>query len=125
MFFILFIYKGTDISAHMEMIRPFFASLRARGLREAKVHLAAGLPLTWLTAQKEAFRSYLLQNKEVEFSFNGIDYRVEFTGADIFPQGFAAAADRLNEFVSQHNIKHSPLGATQGDFCVLWVYLCF
>lgn len=80
------------------MIRPFFASLCARGLREAKVHLAAGLPLTWLTAQKEAFRSYLLQNKEVEFSFNGIDYRVEFAGADIFPQGFAAIADRIHEF---------------------------
>lgn len=39
-----------------------------------------------------------MQNKEVEFSFNGIDYRVEFTGADIFPQGFAAVADRLYEF---------------------------
>ncbi len=98
MFFIPFIYKGTDYFAHIEMIRPFFVPLRARGLREAKVHLAAGLPLTWLTAQKEAFRSYLLQNKEVEFSFNGIDYRVEFTGADIFPQGFAAVANRLHEF---------------------------
>ena len=90
--------KIQDMDYYVLTLAAVAYELRARGLREAKVHLAAGLPLTWLTAQKEAFRSYLLQNKEVEFSFNGIDYRVEFTGADIFPQGFAAVADRLYEF---------------------------
>ena len=90
--------KIQDMDYYVLTLAAVAYELRARGLREAKVHLAAGLPLTWLTAQKEAFRSYLLQNKEVEFSFNGIDYRVEFTGADIFPQGFAAIADRIHEF---------------------------
>lgn len=29
------------------------------GLHEANVHIAAGLPLTWVKAQRESFRSYL------------------------------------------------------------------
>ena len=41
MFFVPFIYKGTDISAHMEMIRPLlFVPLRAG--------LFLFVPLTWI-----------------------------------------------------------------------------
>ncbi len=72
--------------------------LHLRGLTSARVHLAAGLPLTWVSEQKEAFKAYLLQNKEADFTFRGEDYHVEFVGADIFPQGFSAVADRLREF---------------------------
>ncbi len=72
--------------------------LHLRGLTSARVHLAAGLPLTWVSEQKEAFRSYLLQNKEAGFTFRGESCHVEFAGADVFPQGFSAVADRLREF---------------------------
>ncbi len=72
--------------------------LHLRGLASARVHLAAGLPLTWVSEQKEAFRSYLLQNKEADFTFRGESCHVEFAGADVFPQGFSAVADRLREF---------------------------
>ena len=60
--------------------------------------LAAGLPLTWVSEQKEEFKAYLLQNKEVHFTFCGTDFHVEFTGAEVFAQGFSAVADRLREF---------------------------
>ena len=43
--------------------------LNVYGIREADVHLAAGLPLTWIRKQREDFRSYLLRNKEVYFRF--------------------------------------------------------
>ncbi len=72
--------------------------LRYRGLTSARVYLAAGLPLTWVSEQKEAFKAYLLQNKEADFTFRGESYHVEFAGADVFPQGFSAVADRLREF---------------------------
>ena len=39
-----------------------------------------------------------MQNKEADFTFRGEDYHVELVGADIFPQGFSAVADRLREF---------------------------
>lgn len=71
--------------------------LNIRKLACARVHLAVGLPLTWVSEQKETFRAYLLQNEAADFSFRGVDYHIEFAGADIFPQGFAAVADRLRE----------------------------
>ena len=60
--------------------------------------LAVGLPLTWVSEQKDSFKAYLLQNKEASFSFRGKSYRVTFTGVAVFPQGFSAVADRLREF---------------------------
>lgn len=67
-------------------------------MTSATVHLAAGLPLTWVSQQKDQFRAYLLQNSSVDFRFRGIDYHVDFARADVFPQGFSAVADRLGEF---------------------------
>ena len=60
--------------------------------------LAAGLPLTWVSEQKDAFKQYLLQKDSVDFHFRGAEYHVDFVGADIFPQGFAAVADHLRDF---------------------------
>lgn len=60
------------------------------GLREANVQLAAGLPLTWIRRQREAFRAYLMRSSEVRYRFNGKDYYVRFVGCDLFPQGYPA-----------------------------------
>ena len=67
---------------------------------EAKVFIAAGLPLTWVTQQKQEFINYLLQNRTVDFTFRKTDYHIEIVGADVFPQGFAAIAERLGDFKS-------------------------
>ena len=63
-------------------------------------------PFSWMISQ--AFRSastsmlkrtlILLQNKAVDFSFRNVSYHVEIVGVDVFPQGFAAVADRLSDF---------------------------
>ena len=45
--------KIQDMDYYVLTLAAVAYELRARGLREAKVHLAAGLPLTWLTAQKD------------------------------------------------------------------------
>ena len=34
----------------------------------------------------------------MEFAFREIEYRVTITGADVFPQGFSAIADKLRDF---------------------------
>ncbi len=63
-----------------------------------KICIAAGLPLTWVSEQKDSFKAYLLQHEVVDFSFRGVAYHVEFAGVDIFPQGFSDVADRLRDF---------------------------
>lgn len=90
--------KMNDLDYYVLTLAAIARELNMRDMTSARVHLAAGLPLTWVSDQKERFKAYLLQNDSVDFTFRGIDYHVEFTGADVFPQGFSAVADRLREF---------------------------
>lgn len=69
-----------------------------RKLTCGKVHIAAGLPLTWVTEQKERFRAYLLRKDKVTFTYNGTEFNIEIVGADIYPQGFSAIAPKLKSF---------------------------
>ena len=72
--------------------------LNIRKMTCGKIRIVAGLPLTWVSGQRDEFRDYLLQNKAVDFSFRNVSYHVEIVGVDVFPQGFAAVADRLSDF---------------------------
>ena len=90
--------KMDDQDYYILTLAAIGIELTLLGLDSARVHLAAGLPLTWVSEQKEEFKAYLLQNKEVDFTFRGTDFHVEFTGAEVFAQGFSAVADRLREF---------------------------
>ena len=72
--------------------------LNIRKMTCGKIRIAAGLPLTWVSGQRDEFRDYLLQNRTVDFSFRSVSYHVEIVGVDVFPQGFAAVADRLSDF---------------------------
>lgn len=90
--------KMLDMDYYILTLAAIARELNIREITSARVHLAAGLPLTWVSEQKDAFKAYLLQNAGVDFSFRGADYHVEFAGADIFPQGFAAVAESLRDF---------------------------
>ena len=90
--------KMTDPDYYILTLAAVARELNIRGMTEANVFLAVGLPLTWVSEQKDAFKAYLLRNKEESYSFRGKDYRVTFAGAAVFPQGFSAVADRLREF---------------------------
>ena len=90
--------KMTDSDYYILTLAAVARELNIRKLTSARVHLAAGLPLTWVSEQKDSFKEYLLQNDSADFTFKGVDYHVEFAGADIFPQGFSTVADKLREF---------------------------
>ena len=90
--------KMNDQDYYILTLAAIGIELTLLGLDSARVHLAVGLPLTWVSEQKEEFKAYLLQNKEVDFTFRGTDFHVEFTGAEVFAQGFSAVADHLREF---------------------------
>lgn len=67
-------------------------------MTEARVYIAAGLPLTWVESQRESFRAYLLQNDHVDFIWRGIEYHVDIVGADVYAQGFSAIVPMLKQF---------------------------
>ena len=90
--------KMTDNDYYILTLAAVARELNIRKQTAACVHLAAGLPLTWVSEQKDSFKEYLLQNDSADFTFKGVDYHVDFAGADIFPQGFSAVADKLRAF---------------------------
>ena len=90
--------KMQDEDFYVLTLAAIARELRLNRRTEANVYLATGLPLTWMSGQKAAFKEYLLQWEEAEFSFRGVNYHIRFAGAEVFPQGFAAVADRLRDF---------------------------
>ena len=71
-------------------------------INQANVYLAAGLPLSWVAKQRKAFQEYLLQNREVAFSFRRKNYHIRIVGAAVYPQGFAAIAPIGNHFTGSN-----------------------
>ena len=90
--------KMTDGDYYILTLAAIARELNIRKLTSADVYIAAGLPLTWVSEQKDSFKAYLLQKENADFSFKGVDYHVNFVSADIFPQGFSAVADKLRDF---------------------------
>ena len=88
--------KITDGEYFILTLAGIAMELNSYGLTEANVHIAAGLPLKWVSQQKKAFSDYLLWVPDVRFTFNRKNYHVRITGVNIFPQGFAAIQDRLS-----------------------------
>ena len=90
--------KPDDQDYYILTLAAVALELRRRGLTSARVHLSAGLPLTWVAGQKESYKAYLLQNRVVDYTYRDVAYHVEFVGADVFPQGFSAVAGTLRDF---------------------------
>ena len=85
--------KITDEEYFILTIAGIAMELNSYGLTEANVHIAAGLPLKWVSQQKKAFSDYLLRMPDVRFTFNKQNYHIRISGINIFPQGFAAIQD--------------------------------
>ena len=80
--------KAMDEDYYLLTLMAVARELNVFSIQEADVHLAAGLPLTWIRNQREEFRSYLLQNPEVSYRFNNKDYHIRFVGCSLYPQGY-------------------------------------
>ncbi len=90
--------KAKDQDYYILTLAAVARELHFRGLTTANVYLAAGLPLTWVSEQRETFKAYLLQKPGAEFTFRGVEYHITFAGAEVYPQGFSAVADKLRDF---------------------------
>ena len=90
--------KTRDNDYYVLALAAIAREMNIKKLTTGKIRIAAGLPLTWVSGQRDDFKNYLLQNQSVEFSFRNTNYSIEVVGVDVFPQGFAAVADRLADF---------------------------
>ena len=85
--------KQADDDYYVLTLAAIATELKDRGITEAEVIIAAGLPLTWTNGQKAEFSAYLTQKNEVTFTFQRVNYRIRISGAVIYPQGFAAISE--------------------------------
>ncbi|WP_159434684.1 ParM/StbA family protein [Hespellia stercorisuis] len=87
------VYQGNKTESEDFRILTLAAlaeEMKFRGLREANVILAVGLPLAWMKSQGADFRNYLMKEQELHFEFRRERYHVHLCSVDVFPQGFAA-----------------------------------
>lgn len=87
--------KFRDNGLYLFTLMAIARELSQFGLREADVHIAAGLPLTWVKTQRESFRSYLMRNPDVRYTFRDKDCHINITGCSVFPLGYSSVVDRL------------------------------
>ena len=69
--------KVEDDSFYLLTLAAVAKELERRGLAEAKVFLAVGLPLTRFGAEKNDFIKYLTKNKRVSFKYENESYHIE------------------------------------------------
>ena len=82
-------------------------------LTTAAVHLAVGLPLTWVGDQREQFRAYLSQNRHVDFNWRGINYHVDLVGVDVYAQGYSAVIPELRKFTGANMLCDIPVRSAE------------
>ena len=89
--------KTMDEDFYVLNLAAIAKELDIEGITTADVHIAAGLPLTWVKTQREEFRKYLTKNSKVKFTFRDKQYNIKIVGASVYPQGYTAVIDRLSE----------------------------
>jgi len=90
--------KMLDDDYYVLTLAAIARELNISKVYSADVFIAAGLPLTWVSEQKDEFKMYLLQHDTVDYTFKGKDYHIRIVGVDVYPQGFAAIINNLGEF---------------------------
>ena len=96
--------KSMDGDNYVLTLAAIAKELYARDLNSAKIHLAVGLPLKWVQAQRDSFREYMLQNRHVEYKYAGRRYVVDIVDCTVMPQCYAAIAESLPDFKGMHMV---------------------
>ena len=89
--------KWEDNDNYLFTLMGIARELKREGITSADVHLAVGLPLTWVNRQREDFRKYMLQRESVDFKYEDRLYSVRIIGCSVFPQGYAAVVPYLRD----------------------------
>ncbi len=89
--------KTEDEDFYAATLLGIAKELSREKIYEADVHIAAGLPLTWVKNQRESFREYLMKNPDVAFRYKKNFYKIHIAGCSIYPQGYAAVIGKLGE----------------------------
>ena len=97
--------KTADEDFYILTLASIASELRLERIKEAKVHLALGLPTTWTGRQREEYRRYMMRNPDVQFTFNDVQYNIHLTDCSVFPQGYAALVPLMDNDKKYNNFR--------------------
>lgn len=89
--------KWQDNDNYLFTLMGIAHELNREGITSADIHLAVGLPLTWVNRQREDFRKYMLQRESVDFKYEDRLFSVRIIGCSVFSQGYAAVVPYLRD----------------------------
>ena len=96
--------KVCNENFYMLTLASIARELIARGedaLRKNHIVLAVGLPIGRYSAEKKAFRNYLLKNRMVRFRYEKKEFVIFIEDVLVYPQCYGAIVDRLPEMSGQ------------------------
>lgn len=96
--------KVCNENFYMLTLASIARELIARGedaLRKNHIVLAVGLPIGRYSAEKKAFRNYLLKNHMVRFRYEKKEFVIFIEDVLVYPQCYGAIVDRLPEMSGQ------------------------
>ena len=77
---------------------------KCRGLKEAHIALAAGLPIGRFGAERKAFMNYLNKNHMVRFRYEKTQYTAVIDKVFIYPQCYGAVVEKLPSMTGQEYV---------------------
>lgn len=90
--------KVIDETYYLLTLAAIAKELKLRKKKKAKIYLAVGLPISRFGAEKKDFISYLSRERELSFAFEGDYYTITICKVSVYPQCYAAVADKLSVF---------------------------
>ena len=96
--------KAGDEDYYLLTLVAAARELRRERIYDADVHIACGLPLSWVRNQREEFRSYILRKKKVTFRYDDEEFRIRITGCTVFPQGYPAIVRDIGNYQGAHMV---------------------
>ena len=94
--------KNEDDDYYILTLVAIAKELALRGLNEADVVLAVGLPLNWMANQKQDFAEYLMRQREVVFRYCREKYHVRICDVKVYPQGYAGIVASIPDYKGTH-----------------------
>src|SRR5574344_2045192 len=94
--------KNEDDDYYILTLAAIAKELAFRNISTADVLLAVGLPLNWLSNQRQGFKDYLMRNSEVDLKFCNESYHIRICDVAVYPQGYAGIVASMPSYKGVH-----------------------
>ena len=93
--------KTSDEDYFILTLASVCKEMKFRGLKQANVILAVGLPFSRFGIERKTFHDYLKREGLIQVSLDGEDYEIGINEVFVYPQCYAAIANRIGSMEAE------------------------